>query len=98
MIKELAPIDKRMLSPFLRGSRPSFVLFNVDDTGYGDWSWNSDVPGGDEDNTPRTAALRKRGLRLTDLHAGSSARSHTVGPLSPLSPSHRLFRGQSRLA
>ena len=60
-----------MLSPALRGSKPSFVLFNVDDTGYGDWSWNSDSDV-DEDNTPRTAELRKRGLRLTDFHAGSS--------------------------
>ena len=29
---------------------------------------------------------------------GSRARSHTVGPLSPLSPSHGLFRGETRLA
>ena len=26
----------------------------------------------DDDDTPRTAALRARGLRLTDFHAGSS--------------------------
>ena len=29
---------------------------------------------------------------------GATPRSHTVGPLSPLSPSHGLFRGQTRLA
>ena len=28
----------------------------------------------------------------------ATARSHTVGPLSPQSPSHGLFRGQTRLA
>ena len=30
-------------------------------------------------------------------HEGRGARSHTVGPLSPLSPSHGLFRGYTRL-
>ena len=29
---------------------------------------------------------------------GTILRAHTVGPLSPLSPSHGLFRGQTRLA
>ena len=57
-------------SPSLRGTKPNFLLFNVDDTGYGDWSWNRAA--GDEDNTPRTARLRERGLRLADFHAGSS--------------------------
>ena len=74
-----------LLSASLRNSRPNFVFFNVDDTGFGDWSWN--FPGSathgaathsaaederDDDDTPRTAALRARGLRLTDFHAGSS--------------------------
>lgn len=67
-----------LLSASLRNSRPNFVLFNVDDTGFGDWSWNlhgaakhaASDDGGDD--TPRTAALRARGLRLTDFHAGSS--------------------------
>ena len=29
---------------------------------------------------------------------GACARSHTVGPLSPRSPSHGLLRGETRLA
>ena len=29
-----------LLSASLRNSRPNFVLFNIDDTGFGDWSWN----------------------------------------------------------
>ena len=52
-----------LLSASLRNSRPNFVLFNVDDTGFGDWSWNlhgaakhaASDDGGDD--TPRTAAL-----------------------------------------
>ena len=50
------------LSASLRGSRPNFVLFNVDDTGFGDWSWNlhgaakhAASDGGVD--TPHTAAL-----------------------------------------
>ena len=48
-----------LLSPSLRNSRPNFVLFNVDDTGFGDWSWNKHGASSedDDDDTPRTSAL-----------------------------------------
>ena len=39
-----------------------------------------------------------RGGRVTHGGPTFSTRSHTVDPLSPLSPSHGLFRGQTRLA
>ena len=36
--------------------------------------------------------------RRRHVHDRRRPRSHIVGPLSPLSPSHGLFRGQTRLA
>ena len=44
------------------------------------------------------AALLAHSPVKVNLHIGSYARSHTVGPLSPLSPSHGPFRGYTRLA
>ena len=69
------------LSASLRGSRPNFVLFNVDDTGFGDWSWNlhgaakhAAADGGVD--TPHTAALVRA---PSDMHARPAA--HRLSPL-----------------
>ena len=69
------------LSASLRGSRPNFVLFNVDDTGFGDWSWNlhgaakhAASDGGVD--TPHTAALVRA---PSGMHARPAA--HRPSPL-----------------
>ena len=59
-----------------RGSRPNFVLMNVDDTGWGDYGFNNPAKSRD---TPHLDALRAEGMRFTDLHAGASG-TYAVGP------------------
>ena len=73
-----------LLSASLRNSRPNFVLFNVDDTGFGDWSWNLNgaakhaASDDGRDDTPRTAALVRTPSGMHDrpaLHTRSPLRS-----------------------
>ena len=51
-----------------RGARPNVLLLNVDDTGWGDYGFNNPTVR----DTPNLDALRSRGMRLTDMHAGAS--------------------------
>ena len=51
--------------------RPSVVLMFLDDTGWGDWGANWDTEDSPSE-TPHLDSLAKRGLRLTDFHAGAS--------------------------
>ena len=82
------------LSASLRGSRPNFVLFNVDDTGFGDWSWNlhgaakhATSDGGVD--TPHTAALVRAPTGMparappTDLLLCGSSRAASAHPAIP---------------
>ena len=82
------------LSASLRGSRPNFVLFNVDDTGFGDWSWNlhgaakhAASDGGVD--TPHTAALVRAPLACmraqppTDLLLCGSSHAASAAACSP---------------
>ena len=52
----------------LRGSRPNVVIFFIDDTGWGDYSFNDPSM----DDTPHLQRLRERGMRLSDFHAAAS--------------------------
>ena len=47
---------------------PNFVLVFIDDTGWGDYSFNDPR----RTDTPHLAALARRGMTLTDFHAGAS--------------------------
>ena len=85
------------LSASLRGSRPNFVLFNVDDTGFGDWSWNlhgaarhAASDGGVD--TPHTAALVRAPL------ACMRAQPPTDLLLSAARDLHTLHRARHRVA
>ena len=60
------------------GSRPNVVVLFVDDTGYGDYGFNT---GGDVRDTPRLDALRARGMRLTDFHAAASVCTPSRGSM-----------------
>ena len=51
-----------------RGARPNVLVMNVDDTGYGDYGFNNP----NTDDTPHLDALRAKGMRFSDLHAGAS--------------------------
>ena len=51
-----------------RGSQPNVVLMNVDDTGWGDYGFNNPAVA----DTPILDALRSRGMRFSDMHAGAS--------------------------
>ena len=56
------------LNSTLRGSQPNFILIFIDDTGWGDYSFNDPR----RTDTPNLHKLATTGMVLTDFHAGAS--------------------------
>ena len=52
----------------LSGSRPNMVLIFIDDTGWGDYSFNDP----NRTDTPNLQQLSEQGMTLTDFHAAAS--------------------------
>ena len=52
----------------LHNSKPNFILIFIDDTGYGDYSFNDH----NRTDTPHLQALAEQGLTFDDFHSGAS--------------------------
>ena len=67
------PLDSKLVSSELksvqlRGSQPNFLLIFIDDTGWGDYSFNDPQ----RSDTPNLQKLSERGMVMSDFHAAAS--------------------------